>query len=247
MTCSHGVRDERNGVPCADLLEVLPECGVAEAAHELLATLPGWYAATSDRALADALAAAGAGLYRHAHQLRRSLAATEDAPAVAALEAISRKTLTLVPVGPDSAPPRPWQEVLPDFLAAYPPEHPDHLPGGEDLIESYLVPYTAGARLGALIDEASCLAVSPERVPGGLLIVDRPDEGPWVCDIWRGTDPALAGLGSAMLQWSMARLVEGGHSHLGLSVTDSNRRARRAYERLGFAHVATAWTFRLPA
>lgn len=238
-----GVLDEREGVPCADVLELQPGVTPAVATGELLAQLPGWYAATTDEALAANLLAAGAVLFRHAHQMRRDVTPAAAVPCASP----SDDVVGLESFASDATPPRPWAAALPDFLAAYPPEHPDYIAGGEALIESYLIPFTAGARLGPLITGASCLAVDGERVPGGLIVVDRPDEGPWVSDIWRAGDPKFAGLGAAMLTWSMAQLAAGGYSHLGLAVTVSNVRAHRAYERLGFETVATSWTLRLPA
>jgi len=238
-----GVLTEREGVPCADVLELQPGVTPAVATGELLAQLPGWYAATTDEELASTLLAAGAAPVRHARWMRRDVTPGAAAPSAST----SSDVAGLEAFAPDATPPRPWAAALPDFLAAYPPEHPDYIPGGEDLIENYLIPFTAGARLGPLITEASCLAVDGERVPGGLIVVDRPGEGPWVSDIWRAGDSKFVGLGSAMLTWSMAQLAAGGYSDLGLAVTVSNIRAHRAYVRLGFETIATSWTLRLPA
>ena len=178
------------------------------------------------------LIATGATLQRHAHLMRLALPVggyDDD---------------EFVPFAPDASPPVPWTEVLPAFEAAYPPEHPDHLLGGPALIDSYLVPYTAGAQLGPLICEASAIAVRRGHAYGGILIVDRPDEGPWVCDIWRDPWHEYAGTGTALLRWAAARL--GDFDSLGLVVTVGNDAALRAYERVGFAIESTAWTVRLP-
>ncbi|MFM1966326.1 MAG: hypothetical protein RL134_2051 [Actinomycetota bacterium] len=205
---------------------------VEEAVAALLDALPGCFASTSDQALAEALLHAGAGLVRHAHQMRLDLPiAIRDEP-------------DFRPFAPDGSPPVPWTDVLPAFLAAYPPEHPDHLPGGETLIDDYLVPYTTGGRLGPAIPEASAIAVRDGAAYGGILIVDRPGEGAWVCDIWRDPDPAYAGTGAALLRWAASRLR--GFDSLGLIVTVGNERALRVYERVGCAIQATAWTVRLP-
>ena len=67
---------------------------------------------------APALLTAGAQSVRHAHQMRLALP----------LEGYD--DTEFLPFAPDATPPVPWVEVLPAFLAAYPPEHPDHLPGG---------------------------------------------------------------------------------------------------------------------
>lgn len=196
----------------------------------------------------EALLADGATVQRHAHQMRLTLP-------VAAYD-----NAEFVPFAPDAAPPVPWETVIPSFVAAYPPEHPDFMPGGAALIDSYLVPYTAGAQLGPLICHASALAlrddyvrdgyvrddyVRDDYVYGGILIVDRPDEGPWVCDIWRDPRPEYAGTGAALLRWAAARLD--GFDSLGLVVTVGNEAALRAYERVGFRIESTAWTVRLPS
>lgn len=185
-----------------------------------------------DSASAEALLADGAVLVRHAHQLRLAL----PAPAFDHAE--------FTPFAADATPPVPWSDVLPGFVAAYPPDHPDHLPGGRALIESYLIPYTAGARLGPLICHASAIAVRDGYAYAGILIVDRPGEGAWVCDIWRDPDQAYAGTGSALLRWSASRLD--GYGELGLVVTVGNDRALRAYERAGFTITSTAWRLRVP-
>lgn len=186
-----------------------------------------------DFAEAQALLAAGGTLQRHAHQMRLAL------PVAAYVDN------EFVPFAPDATPPMPWDAVMPSFEAAYPPDHPDHLPGGAALIDAYLVPYTAGAELGPLICHASALAIRDGHVYGGILIVDRPGEGPWVCDIWRDPSPEYAGAGGALLRWAAARLD--GFDSLGLVVTVGNDAALSAYERVGFAIESTAWTVRLPS
>ena len=198
----------------------------------------------NDESEAIALVARGATLERHAHLMRLPLPApTYDDPELRAF-------------GDDASPPVPWVEVLPAFLAAYPPDHPDYLPGGSDLIDSHLIAYTAGAKLGPLICPASAIAVTarqaghsdtvaPDRhAYGGILIVDRPGEGAWVCDIWRDPDRRYAGAGTRLLRWAASRL--GDYDSLGLVVTVGNDAALRAYERVGFVVESTGWRLRLP-
>ncbi|MGI9195830.1 MAG: GNAT family N-acetyltransferase [Candidatus Nanopelagicales bacterium] len=179
---------------------------------------------------AAALIASGATLERHAHQMRLSL----PVPA--------HDNAEFLAFAADATPPVPWTQILPSLLAAYPPEHPDYLSGDEALIDSYLLPYTVGAKLGPLICEASAIAVRDGHAYGGILVVDRPGEGPWVCDIWRDPDPRYAGTGTALLRWAAARLA--GYASLGLVVTTSNERAERAYLRAGFIRETTSWKFR---
>lgn len=219
-------------MPWADEIERLAGVSVAEAVSDLLAALPGGFASTTDPALAAALLDAGAEQIRHSHQMRLALpVATYDDP-------------EFVTFAPDASPPVPWIEVLPSFVAAYPHDHPDHMPGGAVLIDSYLVRYTAGAELGPLICSASALAMRDGHVYGGILIVDRPGEGPWVCDIWRDPGSEYAGTGAALLRWAAAQLK--GYDSLGLVITVGNDAALRSYERVGFVLESTAWTVRLP-
>ncbi|MEY3732672.1 MAG: hypothetical protein RL347_31 [Actinomycetota bacterium] len=185
-----------------------------------------------DDAAAAALVAAGGVLARHAHQMRLPLP----------LSPFHQPEFH--PFNADGTPPVPWTEALPAFIAAYPPDHPDHLPGESSLIDTYLVPYTTGGRLGPPICHASAIAVRDGYAYAGILVVDRPGEGAWVCDIWRDPDPAYAGAGSDLLRWSAARLS--GFTEVGLVVTVGNDRALRAYEQVGFTIVSTAWRFQLP-
>lgn len=181
---------------------------------------------------AEALMASGAVLQRHAHQMRLVLPVpSQDEP-------------EFHPFRSDGEPPVPWVDALPSFLSAYPPSHPDHLPGGEELIDTHLVLYTRGAELGPLIHDASAIAVRDGRPYGGVVIVDRPGEGAWVCELWRDPDPVYAGRGAAMLRWAASRLS--GRDELGLVVTVGNDAALRAYERVGFVTVKTAWRLRQP-
>jgi hypothetical protein len=222
----------RDDMPWADEIVRLPGVSVAQAVAALQEALPGGFASTADTALADALLSAGAHSVRHAHQMRLALPLADyDDPQIRPFET-------------GGNPPVSWVEVLPAFLAAYPPEHPDHLPGGASLITDYLEPYTSGGRLGPLICHASAIAVREGYAYAGILVVDRPDEGPWVCDLWRDPDPAYAGAGTALLRWAASRLGE--FDALGLVVTVGNDRALRAYERVGFTIESTARTVRLP-
>ena len=210
-----GVRD---GVPMADLFDREPGVNVADAARAVLADLRGWRIA-ADEELGRALLAAGGTLRRHGHlytyDLHRNRPSTWDAPAGVRLTDIDR----------------PVRDLIPSRMAAYPPDHPDHAFVPVDM-EAELDRYVNGAEFGPLLP-GSGLAITNGAVVGGIILGtvpgDPPRNGPWVIDVWR--DPALPGVGRALLQRALALAPV---DTLGLLVTNGNDAARRSYERLGF-------------
>ncbi len=82
-------------------------------------------------------------------------------------------------------------------------------------------------------------------VVAACLVTDRPQEGPWVVDVFRRPAPGYLGLGSLLLRRALALLAHEGWTTLGLAVTDGNP-ARSTYERLGFQHVLESVTVQLP-
>jgi GNAT superfamily N-acetyltransferase len=66
-----------------------------------------------------------------------------------------------------------------------------------------------------------------------------------VMNVFRRPDPALPGVGPAMLVRAIEVLREDGEATLGLAVTASNP-ARRVYERLGFSYDFEGWVLVLP-
>jgi GNAT superfamily N-acetyltransferase len=210
-----GVRD---GVPMADLFDREPGVGVEDAARAVLADLRGWRIA-ADEELGRALVAAGGTVRRHGHlysfDLRRDRPSTWDTPPGVRLTDIDR----------------PMRELIPSRTAAYPPGHPDHGFLPEDM-EDELHRYVHGGEFGPIL-RGSGLAIVNGAVVGGIIVTaipgDPPRNGPWVIDVWR--DPALPGVGRALLQRALALAPV---DTLGLLVTDGNDAARRSYERLGF-------------
>ncbi|HEX5617176.1 MAG TPA: GNAT family N-acetyltransferase [Solirubrobacteraceae bacterium] len=208
----------RDGVPMADLFDREPGVGVEQAASAVLDELRGWRIA-ADEELGRALLAAGGALRRHGHSysydLRRDRPSTWDTPPDVRLTDINR----------------PVRELIPSRRAAYPPDHPDHGSVPEDML-SELDRYVHGGEFGPLL-RGSGLAVLNDAVVGGIILAtvpgDPPRNGPWIIDVWR--DPALPGVGRALLQRALALAPV---DTLGLLVTDGNDAARRRYEELGF-------------
>jgi hypothetical protein len=215
---------DRDGVPMADLFDRDPRVSAQEAARAVLAELPGWRIA-ADEALGRELLAAGGTFRRHGHlysfDLRRNRPASWDAPPGIRLTDINR----------------PVRDLIPSRMAAYPPDHPDHVFMPEDQADE-LERYVQGGEFGPLL-RGSGLAVTNDSVVGGIILGtvpgDPPRNGPWVIDVWR--DPALPGVGRALLQRALALVpVE----RLGLLVTEGNDAARRRYESLGFELVVSS-------
>jgi GNAT superfamily N-acetyltransferase len=209
---------ERDGVPMADLFDREPGIGAEEAAGAVLAELGGWRIA-ADEELGRLLLAAGGTFRRHGHSysfdLRRDRPSSWDTPPDVRLTDINR----------------PVRELIPSRTAAYPPDHPDHGSVPADM-EDELDRYVNRGEFGPLL-RGSGLAVVNDAVVGGIILGtipgDPPRNGPWVIDVWR--DPALPGVGRALLQRALALVPV---DVLGLLVTDGNDAARRRYEELGF-------------
>ena len=164
--------------------------------------------------LGRALVAGGARLYRHSH------AYTHDLVALPALDT----TYRLTPVD------RPAGELLPVYLTAFAPGHPDRMEGDE-----------AGRHLAGLIRNgllpSSGLAIADDRVVAAILvgtITDAPPPfgGPWIMEVFS----TARGAGRALLGRALHR-TEGS---LGLAVTEGNP-AIAVYESLGFRRTFTAY------
>jgi GNAT superfamily N-acetyltransferase len=207
---------------------------------------PGWRVATGDAGLAEALVAAGGGIRRHLHQLEYDVRGAPPDPAWADPD---------LPAGLAAAPFQPvTSETALTWLAAYPPEHPDHDPEVTDVPAAVedLQLFADGRILGPLLPALSGVAMDGDgRVAGGVVVVDAAGEeswpgGPWVIEVFVHPRARGQGIASGLLRRAVAGAADAGYQRVGLSVTDGNP-ARSTYERLGFVRTATARSIELPA
>ena len=208
---------EREGNTIAELFEL--EAPLERAVPVILDELRGWRVAGSEL-LGRALADAGAIPARHAHVYSHDL---EDLPATST-------GFELTPID------RPVNALLPAYLAAFAPGHPDRMEAADAL--RHLEGIVAG-KLGALLD-SSGIALRDGRVVGAILvatIVDGPPPfaGPWVMEVFR--EPSARGAGRALIQRALNRST----GSLGLAVTHGNP-AEKLYAALGFKRALTSYS-----
>ncbi|MGB9377365.1 MAG: GNAT family N-acetyltransferase [Mycobacteriales bacterium] len=215
---------------------VLEGMRAAQGVAAVLSALdPGSALFVDDEAVRDGLVARGARQVRHLLTMRHHLREVRPAPAVPRLSI------------------RAWQEddaarLAPVLVAAYGPDHPDPVGGDLDAI-------TESLRQGANADDplmamATQVAVVGGRPVGAAIVLLSTHvarfRGPWLMNLFRTPDPALPGVGVAMLTRAMEMLRDDGQSLLGLAVTSTNP-ARKVYERLGFEYDPEGWILELPA
>ncbi|HYN75665.1 MAG TPA: GNAT family N-acetyltransferase [Candidatus Limnocylindria bacterium] len=232
------VRTIRDDLPAADLVQLAPGVSSEEAASVAKTSFPGW-AFSAPPELGRLLLDRGATRIRHAHVMARDLVADRPDPAWG----------HLVPEDP-SLSVGPASLVSLDYLeaaeAAYPPEHPDWepRPSPADRLAHDITPLLDGT-LGPLLAASGVVRCPDGSVVAACLVTDRPQEGPWVVDVFRRPGADYAGLGSLLLRRALALLAQDGWPALGLAVTEGNP-ARSTYERLGFQHVLESLTVKLP-
>jgi GNAT superfamily N-acetyltransferase len=212
------VHVERDGRTIADLFEL--EVPVERALPFVLDELRGMQVAGSED-LGRALVAAGATLHRHSHAYSHDLRDLPEIPG----------GFELTPVD------RPASELLPVYLAAFAPGHPDRQE--PTAAGRHLAGLVAGSGLGPLLP-GSGLAIADGAVVGAILIAKMADGpppfgGPWVIEVFRA--PGARGAGRALLARALA-LTTGS---LGLAVTEGNP-AERLYAELGFKRTFTAYS-----
>ncbi|WP_432927320.1 GNAT family N-acetyltransferase [Microbispora sp. CA-135349] len=222
------VEDERYGLPCADLVEVVGP-GAIDA---IMTKLPGW-AVAGPVDLGEALVARGARVMRHAHEMTCEL---RTAP----------PTETGAPGGFRFAPcDRSAEEVFAAWRAAYPPGHPDHRDVDDAAaLRDQLTPLLAGKMTGEVLP-CSLLALDGAGGVAGGVVVTLFHGLPWVAEVFRHPARTPSGLGARMLAAVRDRAAADGLERLGLVVSEGNP-ARRVYERLGFTLVASSMTVVIP-
>lgn len=225
--------------PTAELFEPLADLDAV--VDGVLTQLAGWNLTTADESLASALVERGALPVRHFSLMSIPLADIDGRTTSGGLTA----RYDVRPLTPESQVPA---EVVGLVRAAYPAGHPDEELGGDDDIVRDIQHALDGVRLGTLMDQSALVydadrlvaLVLVNRVPGG-----PPTGGPWVTDICRDPDPRYAGLGRDLLLQVLTACSRAGESAVSLAVTEGNP-ARRLYESLGFAVVATTRKVRIP-
>jgi GNAT superfamily N-acetyltransferase len=233
------VAASREGFPLADLFELAPGVTVEHAVPAIVAELRG-HVLAGDLELGRALLDVGARAGRHAHVMSRDLVADPAPPEWQ--DPLPPAGLRLTPLD------RPAEDLAAAALAAYPPEHVDnaHLDRPIDHPKE-LVDLVAGRSVGPLLRCSGLAVDAGGAVVGAVLVNDDdgipPYGGPWVTQVFRG--PGGRGAGRALLERALGLATAGGLPALGLAVTHGNP-AQRLYEELGFRHVVTAFSVRVP-
>lgn len=198
---------------------------------EVLSTaLPGWHITVTEE-LGQRLARAGARMTRHAATMHRDLR-TDPPPPHWARET-PRAPLRIVPCD------RPATAVLPAWLQAYPPGHPDSSHSSDQqALHEELQPLLSGRVLGPVLDCSALVVDADDEVVAGIVVNDFNGTA-WIGDVFRRPGPAYAGLGAILLRRVLARTATQGWPLLGLAVTIGNP-AQHRYTRLGFTTVETS-------
>jgi GNAT superfamily N-acetyltransferase len=225
--------------PAAEFFE--PSEDITGSAETILEELAGWNLTTPHLSLAERLTTLGAKELRRYSVMTMDLTATPERLGVTVPAELEVRTLR-----PDTLLPEGIAELV---RAAYPPGHPDQELGTEEQIVDDLRHALDGSRLGPLM-AGSRLVLDAGR-PVAVALVNRvvghpPAGGPWLTDLFRDPDHALAGLGRALIFDVFDALRTSGETALSLAVTEGNK-ARRLYGSLGFETVAELRKLRLPA
>ncbi|WP_204040534.1 GNAT family N-acetyltransferase [Acrocarpospora phusangensis] len=226
------VEGVREGRPWADLVEVLGP----EADDLIMNELSGWVVSGSTE-LGERLLARGTRLVRHAHTMVCDLTDPGAWPAGSGDAPDGFAFLPVREVTPE--------DILPSWIAAYPPGHPDHHPRDSDkAFREELVPLMAGEIIGELL-RCSGVAVDESGAVVAGVLVNRWNGMAWIGDVFRHPGKSPRGLGASLLRFVQIRAAEDGFAEMGLAVTYTNP-AKKVYARLGFKITNTAMSVIIP-
>jgi GNAT superfamily N-acetyltransferase len=126
------------------------------------------------------------------------------------------------------------EELVPSHMAAYRPGHPDYALSRDHsaigkLLRGELVGPLLDASRMAVVDGGIVGAAIVNRFPGG-----PPAAGPWLSELFR--DPAVPGVGRALLRGALAAAAADGLPAMGLVVSGGNQ-AAELYAQEGFETV----------
>lgn len=230
--------------PRAELLIGLPGASPSAIATAAQTALAGMRVSTEDPDLGHALVGAGGVLVRNATvmslQLASSPAGGSDARVLAWADApAAARTPAALAVA---------------SVAAYPPEHPDHEPGDDDLdvAAAGIASILAGEAIGEFSPDCSGVVVDGAEVVAAVLITEVDADlalewpgGTWIADVFVAPSHGGQGLGRALLGHAVGRSRAAGHDVMGLAVTVGNP-ARRLYDAAGFVEDRTTLAVLMP-
>lgn len=226
------VRGVREGHPWADLAEVVGPDPV----DAIVSEMSGW-AVSGSVELGEQLLRRGAGVMRHAHEMRKDLLACPPPTDWA--------SCALGPGLHIVASDRAADAVFPAWRAAFPAGHPDHYKGSdEEAVSERLAPLLAGSVLGPVLPCSALVVDETDHVVAGAIITDR-DGLPWIADLFRRPGESYAGVGAGLLRRVLSAAAADGLTDVSLVVSDANP-ARRVYEKLGFQLTDTSLTVVVP-
>ncbi|MGV9385014.1 N-acetyltransferase family protein [Nonomuraea sp. NPDC003707] len=202
------------------------------AAEAVLLHLQGWHL-SGPESLCNELISKGAKLVRQAHILTHFLDGLDrfdtDIPA----------NIRCVPC--DRAP----ESVLPAWVSALGPGHPDHIPENNDtVLRQEVDPLLNGTLMGPVLP-CSVLAVNEhDEVVAGVVVNDW-DGTPWITNGFRDPARSPRGLGTKLLLHSLKSAASDGFSALTGSVSHDNQASLNMCAKLGFHNISTYMTVSL--
>ncbi|MGB4324512.1 MAG: GNAT family N-acetyltransferase [Candidatus Nanopelagicales bacterium] len=226
----------RDNKTCGDLAEPKSHLSIEQAAQQTIELRPVDMVATSNKEFAEQLLSLGCTPRRHAFAMTLDFSHLEIKPRDLGHQSVFIEDMQA-------------HDLFDSWFAAYPPGHPDFLPGTKaELITENLQPLLDRSLLGA--NHRSSRAVLHDgRVIAAIIISlregDAPYGGPWVSEIW--CDPTFQhqGIGRTLLTNAITALAEDGFTSLGLAVSNGNA-AISLYQSVGFEPVSESWTINLP-